>query len=89
MLRAILRSASAIDRRLHDRLGRTYGIFLSVGLIADIVHRVSDAASHVEEKHRLIGMTLAVVMEFALLLHQLSELHEWLTPHRKGDQAEH
>ena len=88
MFRAVFRSASALDQWLHHRFGRAYAVFLSIGLIADIVHRVWNAAGHVEERHRLIGMALAVTMELALLLHQLGEMHERLGP-LKGPVQKH
>jgi hypothetical protein len=86
MFRALFRSASAIDRRLHERFGRAYGVFLSIGLTADIVHRILDAPGHVGERPRLIGVALAVVMELALLLHQLGEMHERLGSDQRRDE---
>ena len=70
--------AAKADRWLHVRLGRPYRVALSVGLIADIAHRVLDAPQHVQERHHLLGMFLAVAMELALLLHQVAEMHERL-----------
>ncbi|MGC1302230.1 MAG: hypothetical protein WA840_07640 [Caulobacteraceae bacterium] len=70
--------AARVDGWLHQRLGRTYGVMLSIGLVADIGHRIFDAPKHVQERHHLAGMILAVAMELALLLHQLAEMHERL-----------
>ncbi|MBV9842225.1 MAG: hypothetical protein JOY99_11985 [Sphingomonadaceae bacterium] len=75
--------AYGVDAWLHARLGRGYGIALSAGLIADIVHRVADAPAHVRERHHALGMALAIAMELALLVHQIGELHERMR--RSGD----
>lgn len=76
MFRLVIRVASQLDAWLHQRLGRPYAVALSAGLIVDIVHRVHDAPQHLESKHRLIGVALALLMEIGLLIHQLGELHE-------------
>ena len=68
--------AARMDGWLHERLGRPYGIALSVGLVADLVHRVLEAPAHVQGRRHLIGMALVVLLELGLLLHQLAELHE-------------
>jgi hypothetical protein len=82
MIRFLTGAASRIDGWLHKRLGRPYGVMLSIGLVADIGHRLLDAPRHVRERHHLIGMVLVVTMELALLLHQLAEMHE-----RLGDRS--
>ncbi len=55
---------------------------LSVGLVADIAHRILEAREHVEKHTHLFGLVLAVLMELALLIHQVGELH-----HRFGGGA--
>ena len=82
MIRGLVRTAFQIDAWLHRRLGRAYGVMLSVGLVLDIAHRILEAPEHVEHRHHLIGMVLAVAMELGLLLHQVGELH-----HRFGGKA--
>lgn len=79
MIRFLTRPAARLDQWLHARLGRPYGVLLSIGLMVDIGHRVMDAPKHIQEKHRLIGEGLAIIMELALLLHQVGEMHERLS----------
>jgi len=75
MFSVVFRTAFRLDAWLHRRLGRGYRALLSVGLVIDIVHRILETPRHISERPRLIGVVLAVVMEVALLIHQLGELH--------------
>ena len=86
MIRFLIGAVSRIDDWLH-RLGRPYRVMLSIGLIADIGHRIFDASKHVQERQHVVGMILAVVMELALLIHQLAEMHERLG-HRPGSASD-
>ncbi len=74
----ITSAASRIDGWLDERLGRPYRVLLSVGLAADIGHRIFEAPKHVQERPHLAGTIMAVLMEVAMLLHQLAEMNEHL-----------
>ena len=78
MIKFVTHTAYQIDSWLHSRVGRTYGVLLTVGLIADIVHRVIEAPKQVALHHHLIGIALAVVLELGLLIHQVAEMDERL-----------
>lgn len=75
MFRYVIRGASQLDAWLRRRLGRPYAVALSVGLLLDILHRVREAPHHIQSMHGRIGVALAVLMEMALLVHQVGELH--------------
>ena len=75
MIRLLTRTAFQLDEWLHHRLGRSYRVALSAGLILDIGHRILEAPEHVSKRHSLIGVALAVAMELALLIHQIAEMH--------------
>ena len=83
MIRGLTRIAYEIDEWLQHRLGRAYRVMLSAGLVIDIAHRILEIREHVETRHHLIGVVLAVVMELALLIHQVGEMH-----HRLGRSAQ-
>jgi hypothetical protein len=82
MIRALIRVAFQVDAWLHRRLGAAYGLMISVGLVIDIVHRIAETPEHLEARHRLVGVALAVAMELALLIHQVGELHHRLEARR-------
>jgi hypothetical protein len=81
VIKFVTRTAHRIDAWLHARFGRRYGVLLTVGLIADIVHRVIDAPKQVASHHHVIGIALAVVLELGLLIHQVAEMDERLGFH--------
>ena len=78
MIKFVTSTSYQIDKWLHTRLGRAYGVLLTVGLIADIGHRVLDAPKQIASHHHLVGIVLAVVLELGLLIHQVAEMDERL-----------
>lgn len=78
MVKFVTSTARRFDAWLHSRFGRNYRVLLTVGLIADIGHRVMDAPQQVAAHHHLIGIALAVVLELGLLIHQVGEMDERL-----------
>lgn len=78
MIKSVTSAAHLIDRWLHSRFGRAYGVLLTVGLVADIGHRILDAPSQIASHHQVIGIALAVVLELGLLVHQVAEMGERL-----------
>lgn len=76
MIKFITSTARRIDAWLHFRLGRSYKVLLTIGLIADIGRRVIDAPKQIASRHHVIGIALAVVLELGLLIHQVGEMDE-------------
>ncbi len=77
MLRQVFKGARWLDVWLEEHLGRPYNALLSVGLSLEMLHRIQ----HLPETwrpgaHDPLGAVLALVMEAALLIHQLGEMAE-------------
>ncbi len=88
MFRRVTHSALRLDVWLRTRLGRPYTILLSVGLVIEIVRGVTELPEHLSARPRAIGRLLTLVLEAALLLHQvgaLSHIHGPLGPHGHGE----
>ena len=86
MLGPFSKACRRLDEWLQERLGRPYIILLGVGLIIDIVHRVSELRDEATKPHRLIGLVLGIVLELGLLIHQVGELHHHFR--RRGEVTE-
>ena len=78
MVKFVTSTAYRIDEWLHSRFGRSYRVLLTVGLIADIGHRLMDAPQQVASHHHVVGIALAIVLEVGLLIHQVGEMDERL-----------
>ncbi len=78
VIKFVTSTAHKIDKWLHIRLGRSYRVLLTVGLIADIGHRVLDAPRQIASHHHLLGIVLSVLLELGLLIHQVAEMDERL-----------
>jgi hypothetical protein len=74
LIRFITAGALWLDTWLQDRLGRPYRAILSIGLIIEIVHRLSEIPERLKQTESLIGVALIIVMNLALLLNQLGEM---------------
>jgi hypothetical protein len=79
MIASLLAACAKCDGWLHARLGRPYGVVLTVGLMIEIGHRLAEAPRKAGEAHRLLGLGLLILLDAALLLHQLGELGERLS----------
>jgi len=82
MILELGRGARWLDEWLQERLGRPYNLLLSIGLVGEVVERVRAlprALGSTGHEVQLIGLLL---MELALLLHQVAVLSHHLEKHR-------
>jgi hypothetical protein len=80
--------AYGLDLWLQTRLGRPYSALLSVGLIIEIVRGILAFPEHLAARATLIGRALVLLMEAALLLHQVGNLSHHLPRRRRQRGAE-
>ena len=76
MMRSLLDAAARLDRWLHRRLGRPYGVMLTVGLALEFIHHLREMPEKLTELHRAAPLVAFAVLNLALLIHQLAELGE-------------
>ena len=76
MFAPLLAVFAKVDAWLHLRLGRPYGVVLTVGLAFEIAHRLREASERIGEARQLTGLVLLILLNAALLMHQLAELGE-------------
>lgn len=74
MIHSIALAAHRLDVWLQARLGRPYNALLSVGLTIEILRRLVELPEHAVLAPRLIGVAVLIVMNLALLIHQIGEL---------------
>jgi hypothetical protein len=67
-------AAHRLDRWLQTRLGRPYNALLGIGLTVEIIRRLAELPHHASLAPRLAGIILLVVMNIALLIHQVGAL---------------
>ena len=79
------RGARWLDDYLQRRLGRPYNVLLSVGLVIEIVERVREVPHAITSAPNELRLALILIMEFALLLHQVSVLSHHIDKHRGTD----
>lgn len=82
MLGRFSKACWRLDEWLQDRFGRPYVMLLGVGLVIDIVHRVSELHEEAVKPHRLLGLALGIALELGLLIHQIGELHHHFRPRK-------
>ena len=63
-----------MDERLQSRLGRPYNVLLGVGLITEIIEQVSRLPQKLQSAPTLARTVLVLLVEMALLLHQIGAL---------------
>lgn len=85
MIRAILNGARRLDETLQTRLGRPYNVLLSIGLVTELVQSVRVFPRHAMEARQAAGGIIMILIELALLLHQLGSLSHRF--HRRGAHA--
>jgi hypothetical protein len=88
MVSALLTRCTRLDNWLHEKFGRPYGVVLTVGLILEIGHRMTEAPNRLFETSHVVQLVLLILLDAALLLHQLGELGERLsrrTNHRSEE----
>jgi hypothetical protein len=76
MLRGLFGWCLWLDRWLHARLGRPYGVVLSIGLMAEILRRLQEAPEALQKPQGVVGTAFVVALNLALLIHQLGEMSE-------------
>jgi hypothetical protein len=74
MLHALTQAAHRLDTWLQATLGRPYRALLSVGLVIEIVHRLTEMPNHLKEASSLAWGGLIIAMNLALLINQLGEM---------------
>ena len=80
MIHQITRGALRLDLWLQARLGRPYNFVLGAGLAVEIGRRLVEAPHRVTSMHRLAGSILVVLLELALLIHQVGALAHHTAP---------
>jgi hypothetical protein len=76
MIGRLLDLCARLDGWLNGRLGRPYRVVLSVGLVIEIVRRLAETPQRAGEARGLAVSVLVILLNAALLLHQLGELGE-------------
>jgi hypothetical protein len=89
MLHAITRGALRLDLWLQAKLGRPYHALLGVGLAIEIGRRLIEIPEHLASVHRLAGLALILLMEAALLVHQIGALSHHIGGARLGRGEAH
>jgi hypothetical protein len=74
MISAITGAARALDLWLQEKLGRPYNMVLSIGLVGEIVHRLTELPKRVASASQMVPIVLVILFECALLIHQVGEL---------------
>ena len=74
MILTICRWARWLDEWLQSHLGRPYNVLLSIGLVSEIVSQISRIGPRIHSAPTLVGSILILIVEFALLLHQIGAL---------------
>ena len=74
MLHSIASAAHRLDAWLQARLGRPYNALLGVGLTIEIIRRFAELPHHAALAPRLLGVIVLILMNLALLIHQVGEL---------------
>jgi len=88
MMHAITHAFHRLDVWLQRRLGRPYNALLGIGLTIEIIRRLNELPDHMKEAPRLAGVAALVVMNLALLIHQLGEMSHRLSPSARADRCE-
>jgi len=68
--------------RDRHRLGRPYNILLSIGLVTELVERAKQLPHALASAPDEVRLGSLLVMELALLLHQVSVLSHHIETHR-------
>jgi len=74
MILQICRWARQLDEWLQTRLGRPYNFLLGFGLVVEIIEQAGRLPRRLESASTVIQSVLVLVVEFALLLHQIGAL---------------
>jgi hypothetical protein len=74
MIHAIALAAHRLDLWLQARLGRPYNAILGIGLVVEIIRRLGELPRHAALEPGLLGVIALVIMNLALLVHQIGQL---------------
>jgi hypothetical protein len=74
MIREITHGALKLDTWLQEKLGRPYNVLLSIGLVSELVQRLSELPKKITTMPHLVGDVVAALIEVALLIHQVGAL---------------
>jgi hypothetical protein len=74
MIHSIAMAAHRLDLWLQARLGRPYNALLGIGLTVEIIRRIDDLQRHAALAPQFLGVIALIVMNLALLVHQVGEL---------------
>jgi hypothetical protein len=78
----MLRWARWLDEWLQTKLGRPYNVILGIGLVSEIVDRISHLSVRLQPD-KIVRDALVLAVEFALLLHQIGALSHHIE-HRRA-----
>jgi hypothetical protein len=88
MFHATVHAAHKLDLWLRARLGRPYAALLGFGLTIEVIRRLVELPEHLGQVSRLGGAVLLILMNLALLLHQVGELSHHFRRRGPGEAAE-
>ena len=88
MIREITHGALKLDVWLQAKLGRPYNVLLGVGLVTELIHRLSAFPKTITTMPHVVGDILAALMEVALLIHQVGALSHHIDRRRSRPGAE-
>lgn len=74
MILQISRWARWLDEWLQARLGRPYNLLLGIGLVTEIIGQLGRLGQRLELAPSLLWTVLILLVEVALLLHQVGTL---------------
>ncbi|MDB5480674.1 MAG: hypothetical protein JWO83_1727 [Caulobacteraceae bacterium] len=74
MIHSIALAAHRLDQWLQARLGRPYHVLLGIGLTVEIIRRLVELPHHAALGPKLLGVIVLIVMNLALLIHQVGQL---------------
>jgi hypothetical protein len=63
-----------LDEALQRKLGRPYNVMLAAVLVGEIGRRAMEFPEKLASKKGLMGLALSILVELALLIHQIGEL---------------
>jgi hypothetical protein len=85
MISLLTGGALKLDQWLQEKLGRPYNAILGVGLVIEIVRGLKELPHDMESRPRILGSALVLLMEVALLIHQVGALSHHFGRRRVGD----
>jgi hypothetical protein len=84
----ITQAALWLDTWLQEHLGRPYNALLGIGLVTEIVRQSVGLTAKISSVHAIAGQVLPILLEFALLVHQIGALsHRFENRSREQDSA--